>query len=62
MNNKFLKKTKKKIPGGIWVSNKFPYKAKPKVKPAVKKCISCKKRPVRFHHVLCNICWEKKHG
>ena len=30
------------------------------IHPKVKKCIICKKRRVKYHHVYCNKCWNEE--
>ena len=54
-----------KIPAKFDRTN-FAYKVRDiqagHVVPVVKTCDWCKKRPVKYHHFLCQSCWDKKYG
>ena len=48
---------------GIWETNKYKkLSKKPKCKPLIDTCPLCKKRKVKYHHFLCDICHVKQYG
>lgn len=37
-------------------------KHRDKPKPIIKWCRKCGKHRVKYHHYLCNRCWDEEHG